>query len=249
MLIVSCLIRGSPPLTRGIRWKILSTMSQNRITPAYAGNTPSLRDPQGAHRDHPRLRGEYQISLRWQTARPGSPPLTRGIQFASSRAVNAYGITPAYAGNTDFPSLFKSSAGDHPRLRGEYDLKEHVGKSCQGSPPLTRGIPLAFISDGESAGITPAYAGNTGSQEYPRSHVRDHPRLRGEYMRIPSLKRSRKGSPPLTRGIPWRNSGASMGTGITPAYAGNTLKESLIYSIFPLSATKFHLVSHTLEMS
>ena len=58
-----------------------------------------------------------------------------------------------------------------------------------------------------------------------------------------------KGSPPLTRGILHRQARLNLQPRITPAYAGNTLKESLIYSIFPLSATKFHLVSHTLEMS
>ena len=37
-------------------------------------------------------------------------------------------------------------------------------------------------------------------------------------------------------------------TRITPACAGNTLKKSLIYNLFPISISKFHLVSQTPEM-
>ena len=57
------------------------------------------------------------------------------------------------------------------------------------------------------------------------------------------------GSPPLARGIRVLCADDDSQLRITPACAGNTLKESLIYSIFPLSAAKFHLVSHILEMS
>ena len=100
-----------------------------------------------------------------------------------------------------------------------------------------------------SMGITPAYAGNTEVCYMSERACRDHPRLRGEYQYFPARGKNEVGSPPLTRGIPDYGYGKAVLLGITPAYAGNTLKESLIYSIFPLSATKFHLVSHTLEMS
>ena len=100
-----------------------------------------------------------------------------------------------------------------------------------------------------SMGITPAYAGNTEVCYMSERACRDHPRLRWEYQYFPARGKNEVGSPPLTRGIQQRKHIIGTSQGITPAYAGNTLKESLIYSIFPLSATKFHLVSHTLEMS
>ena len=179
----------------------------------------------------------------------GSPPLTRGIQLFKRSGVPFEGITPAYAGNTPQLSRSARAVKDHPRLRGEYRGGRLERDPIAGSPPLTRGIPLDVPMSFATGGITPAYAGNT-------SHCRrwsvtswDHPRLRGEYNPKGILYKNGLGSPPLTRGIPSIRR-SRMGTiGITPAYAGNTLKESLIYSIFPLSATKFHLVSHTLEMS
>ena len=98
-------------------------------------------------------------------------------------------------------------------------------------------------------GITPACAGNTAGGAPDLRCNRDHPRLRGEYLfqRYNGLHSA--GSPPLARGILTMLMIQDGIEGITPACAGNTLKESLIYSIFPLSAAKFHLVSHILEMS
>ena len=138
---------------------------------------------------------------------------------------------------------------DHPRLRGEYLFDRLEEEFELGSPPLTRGIPAMGQSMLAKVGITPAYAGNTYQSVNVRTWKEDHPRLRGEYIITESQFPDCKGSPPLTRGIHGPERVFAKICGITPAYAGNTLKESLIYSIFPLSATKFHLVSHTLEMS
>ena len=138
---------------------------------------------------------------------------------------------------------------DHPRLRGEYYQLLWFRQPVPGSPPLTRGIQSALIAYSVPLRITPAYAGNTESPPTSFQVCWDHPRLRGEYASIPRYENPCLGSPPLTRGILQHDRSSDRYRGITPAYAGNTLKESLIYSIFPLSATKFHLVSHTLEMS
>ena len=58
-----------------------------------------------------------------------------------------------------------------------------------------------------------------------------------------------EGSPPLARGILLYSFLHKTHAGITPACAGNTLKKSHIYSLFPISTSKFHLVSQTPEMS
>ena len=51
---------------------------------------------------------------------------------------------------------------------------------------------------------------------------RDHPRLRGEYGKWIRGDRMKLGSPPLARGILSNIGAYAVGTGITPACAGNT---------------------------
>ena len=138
-------------------------------------------------------------------------------------------ITPACAGNTG-------------RLRS-------TPLAVRGSPPLARGIHLDTGSHRNEPRITPACAGNTNGVQSIPIRVGDHPRLRGEYHLSGQKVQSGKGSPPLARVIHFSaNTGKKLG-GITPACAGNTLKKSHIYSLFPISTSKFHLVSQTPEMS
>ena len=134
-------------------------------------------------------------------------------------------------------------------MRGEYRHLHGKRYLDPGSPPLARGILPAALPIFGAIGITPACAGNTFSRGITVFIARDHPRLRGEYLFPPRIADCWMGSPPLARGILPPPPAQPLRTGITPACAGNTLKESLIYSIFPLSAAKFHLVSHILEMS
>ena len=111
---------GSPPLARGIRGYYVILFSDERITPACAGNTLKSDDFGALLKDHPRLRGEYPSNLRGQKCRRGSPPLARGIPVSNVKLVRCDGITPACAGNT-LPSTCQLYPNrDHPRLRGEY---------------------------------------------------------------------------------------------------------------------------------
>ena len=134
------ILRGSPPLARGIPIKAKITRSSSRITPACAGNTSGFSGFCSSCKDHPRLRGEYRQQslmlsryrgsprLRGEymsaasniTSAPGSPPLARGIQLIPGRRVSAIGITPACAGNTRRLTMAGCQYQDHPRLRGEY---------------------------------------------------------------------------------------------------------------------------------
>ena len=134
-------------------------------------------------------------------------------------------------------------------MRGEYFFLRRMFWKVKGSPPLARGILLKIRLILAVLGITPACAGNTGSVSRPMRHKGDHPRLRGEYaMGLPRYVKN-VGSPPLARGIQTADLGKAGGNRITPACAGNTLKKSHIYSLFPISTSKFHLVSQTPEMS
>ena len=69
---------------------------------------------------------------------------------------------------------------------------------------------------------TPAYAGNTSDPSSTIPVFRDHPRLRGEYDRLPVPLIVPVGSPPLARGIPQLPSVVAVCPGSTPACAGNT---------------------------
>ena len=91
-----------------------------------------------------------------------------------------------------------------------------------GSPPPTRGTPIAVPAVVVKPGITPAYAGNTKSPFLISASHRDHPRLRGEHTDKFKKNFPRLGSPPPTRGTHIENDVKGLYEGITPAYAGNT---------------------------
>ena len=101
-----------------------------------------------------------------------------------------------------------------------------------GSPPLTRGILLAYAIFPGMYGITPAHAGNTGWVCVRANRVRDHPRSRGEYhLRLLSVILY-LGSPPLTRGILIFALHSLYTIRITPAHAGNTFLLQVLRNIF-----------------
>ena len=93
---------GSPPLTRGTRESFIERICYYGITPAYAGNTLNGVTKCVIWRDHPRLRGEHDLSIKLLPLYGGSPPLTRGTLIDGAKGLASFGITPAYAGNTEF---------------------------------------------------------------------------------------------------------------------------------------------------
>ena len=56
------------------------------------------------------------------------------------------GITPAYAGTTDFDFATPVVSEDHPRLRGDYENYIYGNSDGTGSPPLTRGLQYEPIT-------------------------------------------------------------------------------------------------------
>ena len=112
---------------------------------------------------------------------------------------------------------------DHPRIRGEHNTYDVLKWVAQGSPPHTRGTPLSGLPVRRVWGITPAYAGNTWIQLNTYPLVKDHPRIRGEHFLGNKKISYTLGSPPHTRGTPPLVRHNSTQSGITPAYAGNTL--------------------------
>ena len=86
------------------------------------------------------MRGEYMSNLALTKQRKGSPPHARGILLCFWEIFLHMGITPACAGNTRYDEVQGKIDGDHPRMRGEYDITELYTAIRPGSPPHARGI-------------------------------------------------------------------------------------------------------------
>ena len=154
----------------------------------------------------------------------GSPPPTRGALAASDLAGALPGITPAYAGSTRGPPSPTTCSWDHPRLRGEHQWRGAAPEGELGSPPPTRGARSRTPAGPQGPGITPAYAGSTVKGSIMNDLIPDHPRLRGEHAAKPPQNAAHEGSPPPTRGAQAGHQRAGHRVGITPAYAGSTVR-------------------------
>ena len=139
---------------------------------------------------------------------------------------SGYGIIPAYAGNTHKRAAQSVHAWDHPRVCGEHFFMRLTVASSPGSSPRMRGTLVDWKFEFDSAGIIPAYAGNTKVEYKNDGGERDHPRVCGEHSARLSGSGRSSGSSPRMRGTlaPGRNKWCPVG--IIPAYAGNTLKKS-----------------------
>ena len=172
------------------------------------------------------MRGEYRTCWTVSSVASGSPPHARGILVDNLLHHSPKGITPACAGNT-YPSYVATTCPrDHPRMRGEYRMKSLQNFLRLGSPPHARGIPPCDYSAVWYSGITPACAGNTLSFRPMPEVLRDHPRMRGEYLSFHFSSSFFSGSPPHARGILRISEKNINRPGITPACAGNTLNVS-----------------------
>ena len=144
----------------------------------------------------------------------------RGKADDRKKFFNAVRITPAYAGKSFSSVRSASRSTDHPRLCGEkYDL-EDFRKSLCGSPPPMRGKVVRLLDNRKCLGITPAYAGKSGTKSISNSSWWDHPRLCGEKSLTGKRKASQRGSPPPMRGKVNPKNINDYIIGITPAYAG-----------------------------
>ena len=197
-------------------------MTSARITPTYVGNTPPSSRLQPRPMDHPHLRGEYALKLRYAGAHIGSPPPTWGIPCYRRRFLLSSRITPTYVGNTSarMPTSLKQK--DHPHLRGEYLLKVKRLKPPKGSPPPTWGILTIDDYYPKQARITPTYVGNTPTAGYVYIISKDHPHLRGESLIGMGQNQPKLGSPPPTWGIQFQSLIHDPACRITPTYVGNT---------------------------
>ncbi len=130
---------GSPPQVRG---KLFHTSDKFRfagITPAGAGKTIYHTLFPFIAQDHPRRCGENLPPKNETERTPGSPPQVRGKPAPHTGTAAPRRITPAGAGKTHIPSIFREIFQDHPRRCGENVAKGSSLECGAGSPPQVRG--------------------------------------------------------------------------------------------------------------
>ena len=192
------------------------------IIPAYAGNTWCGRSFSPSKRDHPRVCGEHWGIALTVAGVAGSSPRMRGTPEACVGVHVAWGIIPAYAGNTTTPLSSHVFDRDHPRVCGEHILDDSSAYILMGSSPRMRGTRRLPAVRRRRHGIIPAYAGNTSPLTKRTVRARDHPRVCGEHLVRTVIFAVKAGSSPRMRGTLHDWPIHVVVEGIIPAYAGNT---------------------------
>ena len=172
--------------------------------------------------DHPRSRGVYSAPQGFLRGATGSSPLARGLLALLPVRESLLRIIPARAGFTGWSRLTCSCVRDHPRSRGVYGCAVYVMPVDAGSSPLARGLRIDAWSTGSVSRIIPARAGFTSRRSQTARSQPDHPRSRGVYSALRSIRGVTWGSSPLARGL---RGAAEPGDGndrIIPARAGFT---------------------------
>ena len=185
---------------RGKVNEIIRTYHADRITPAHAGKSLTLRCRSPIFRDHPRTCGEKRGCMGDTRISAGSPPHMRGKVQSMDFIVFVKGITPAHAGKRSANNFSWSVTADHPRTCGEKAIKLKNLSPVSGSPPHMRGKDSFIKNPIIRKGITPAHAGKRLLLYKIYKNHQDHPRTCGEkycslYEYLP-----KQGSPPHMRG-------------------------------------------------
>ena len=215
-------VQGSSPHTRGAQRLGGFLPRSARIIPAYAGSTSPTPPRSPTRTDHPRIRGEHLACDTELLLGEGSSPHTRGALRHSPRTDRRQRIIPAYAGSTSVDCPPTVAPADHPRIRGEHELKAYINRMRAGSSPHTRGAPSADVERVVRERIIPAYAGSTSPPGLPPEPSPDHPRIRGEHFQTFMADIAERGSSPHTRGARRHGHSAGRRQWIIPAYAGST---------------------------
>ena len=153
----------------------------------------------------------------------GSSPLTRGAPSSRTSRFRQVGLIPAHAGSTQGDFGFVTTAGAHPRSRGEHRTDSGDCDSRTGSSPLTRGALYMKLSNIAPNRLIPAHAGSTAPAKSFCQGQTAHPRSRGEHQIDDVNTLMGQGSSPLTRGALRARRRLSCCSRLIPAHAGSTL--------------------------
>ena len=154
----------------------------------------------------------------------GSPRLCGEKSRLIRTAHPMQGSPPAYVGKSVLQYKDYQKFWDHPRLCGEKSVRTDRCENTWGSPPPMRGKAKQPFPLRSHSRITPAYAGKSFCCLYQKLCNGDHPRLCGEKLVVEIAHSGDRGSPPPMRGKAASNRVDMDSAGITPAYAGKSLK-------------------------
>ncbi len=213
---------GSPPHVRGKGFFRRFRQHCDGITPACAGKSFCTLARSDRYQDHPRMCGEKLVHRTLQSPLPGSPPHVRGKVDDLAERLKTPRITPACAGKSIYPFLYKFRTWDHPRMCGEKLSAVSEFFLAAGSPPHVRGKDFVHIHILRYPGITPACAGKRDTDQVKSVQQQDHPRMCGEKFLRDGVLPLKRGSPPHVRGKVSSSFADLLDFRITPACAGKS---------------------------
>ena len=121
---------------------------------------------------------------------------------------------------------------------GEQNHRRKRTQSRLGSPPRVRGTGKLNYRVFAKIRITPACAGNRSNGTADTARHGDHPRVCGEQRLTSTCKADVQGSPPRVRGTDYVRDVCNFTQRITPACAGNRLRNLRKYAVlFSLRVT------------
>ena len=168
------------------------------------------------------MRGEHGRGTTRRRRGRGSSPHARGAHDNISREGEDVRIIPACAGSTPAHPNTPRALRDHPRMRGEHEMKVTPGVDYEGSSPHARGAPRVELRQRRRLGIIPACAGSTAARREFHRAGRDHPRMRGEHHLKSGWNDTQRGSSPHARGAREHELYSYIHERIIPACAGST---------------------------
>ena len=195
---------------------------RHRITPAWAGKRCRYGVCAHRGRDHPRVGGEKLQVRPCGRVCQGSPPRGRGKACQEVPRCAVTRITPAWAGKSCQSAAESAPGWDHPRVGGEKCPLVSLAIFGWGSPPRGRGKDEPAGAEGKASRITPAWAGKRAQALPMAAACWDHPRVGGEKLHLLLCVPAGYGSPPRGRGKVPLPVSSSVGSRITPAWAGKS---------------------------
>ena len=156
--------------------------------------------------DHPRIRGEHQArQLRGHAGGGIIPAYAGNTEIEHGAKADTSGSSPHTRGTRPTQTTWTTWSRDHPRIRGEHGSVEIDRIGLDGIIPAYAGNTNTTINSYvQKLGSSPHTRGTHPTSAPRAARSRDHPRIRGEHLRLLESR-------PHVRGI-------------IPAYAGNTDK-------------------------
>ncbi len=132
---------GSAPRARGTPVQVAGVVSEERFSPACAGNSLMRLSRHRSAAVQPRVRGELHVRADAPRPRLGSAPRARGTRPGLACPASPCRFSPACAGNSKYSTGAHFCQPVQPRVRGE--LTQAAGNlTCDsGSAPRARGTP------------------------------------------------------------------------------------------------------------